>query len=125
MSIQLELWHFILLIIAFVSALAAAGKLLLDQLLSRIDDRFEAQDTASLTYQSQLSKRLDGLEAASRAERDQWQRIERELLTLKADLPDKYVRREDYSVAISHINAKLDHMAVRFENILLRGQQKS
>ena len=123
MTLQLELWHFILLVITFLGALAGIGKLLLNQVLSRMDDRFEAQDTASMTYQSQLSKRLDGLEDASRAERDQWQRVERELLNLKADLPVNYVRREDYVQAIATIMTKLDAMALRFENILLRGQK--
>ena len=65
---------------------------------------------------------LDGLELASRAERDQWQRVERELLNLKAELPLHYVRREDYVQAIATIMAKLDAMALRFENILLRGK---
>jgi hypothetical protein len=123
MTLQLELWHFILLVIAFLGGLAGAGKLLLDQVLRRMDDRFHAQDTASSAYQVQLSTRLDGLETASRAERDQWQRIERELLNLKADLPVHYVRREDYVQAIATIMAKLDGMALRFENILLRSNK--
>ena len=45
--------------------------------------------------------------------------------TLKADLPLNYVRREDYVQAVATIMAKLDAMSMRFENILLRGQQKS
>ena len=120
MTLQLELWHFILLVIAFLGGLAGAGKLLLDQVLRRMDDRFSAQDMASEAYQTQLSNRLSRLENASQAERDQWQRIERELLNLKADLPVHYVRREDYVQAIATIMAKLDTMAMRFENILLR-----
>ncbi len=120
MTLQLELWHFILLVIAILGGMAGAGKLLLDQVLSRMDDKFEAQDNASLLYQRQLSTRLDGLEASNKAERDQWQRIERELMNLKADLPLHYVRREDYVIAIASIMTKLDGMALRFENILLR-----
>jgi c-di-GMP-related signal transduction protein len=124
MSIQLELWHFILLIIAFITSLFAITKLLLSQTLSSIEDKFTAQDAASDAFNQQLTKRLDRLEAASRDERDQWQRIERELLTLKADLPLNYVRREDYVQAVATIMAKLDAMSMRFENILLRGQTK-
>ncbi len=123
MTLQLELWQFILLGIAFLGGLAGAGKLLLDQVLRRMDDRFSAQDTASEVYQTQLSNRLSRLENASQAERDQWQRIERELLNLKADLPVHYVRREDYVQAIATIMAKLDTMAMRFENILLRSNK--
>lgn len=123
MSIQLELWHFILLIITFVTAIFAVAKLLLGQTLKSIDDKFSAQEASSRSFKDQLSKRLDGLESASRDERDQWQRIERELLTLKADLPLNYVRREDYVQAVATIMAKLDAMSMRFENILLRGQK--
>lgn len=123
MSIQLELWHFILLIIAFITALFTITKLLLAQTLSSIKEKFDAQDASSKSFKEQLAKRLDGLESASRDERDQWQRIERELLTLKADLPLNYVRREDYVQAVATIMAKLDAMSLRFENILLRGQK--
>ena len=45
-------------------------------------------------------------------------------LKLKAELPLHYVRREDYVQAIATIMAKLDAMALRFENILLRGERK-
>lgn len=122
MTMTLDLWHLILMLIAFFGACAGASKLLLDQVLRRMDQRFEAQDATAATNQQQVARRLDGLEASSRAERDQWQRVERELLNLKAELPLHYVRREDYVQAIATIMAKLDAMALRFENILLRGK---
>lgn len=123
MTMTLELWQLILLLIAFLGACAGAGKLLLGQVLLGMDERFEAQDKAAAANREQVSRRLDGLESASRAEREQWQRVERELLNLKAELPLHYVRREDYVQAIATIMAKLDAMALRFENILLRGKQ--
>lgn len=123
MTMTLELWQLILLLIAFLGACAGAGKLLLGQVLQGMDERFEAQDKAAAANREQVSRRLDGLESASRAEREQWQRVERELLNLKAELPLHYVRREDYVQAIATIMAKLDAMALRFENILLRGKQ--
>ena len=124
MSMTIDLWHLILMLLAFFGASAGAGKLLLDQVLRRMDSRFEAQDQAAAASRDQVSRRLDGLEGASRAEREQWQRVERELLNLKAELPLHYVRREDYVQAIATIMAKLDAMALRFENIMLRGQTK-
>lgn len=124
MSITLEFWHFVLLIIAFITALFTITKMLLSQTLKSIDEKFTAQGVSSKSFKDEISKRLDGLEEASRAERDQWQRIERELLTLKAEMPLNYVRREDYVQAVATIMAKLDAMSMRFENILLRGQQK-
>ena len=124
MTMQLDLWHLILLLVAFLGACAGSGKLLLDQVLRRMDQRFESQDTTTAANQQQVARRFEGLEAASRAERDQWQRVERELIDLKVQLPLHYVRREDYVQAIATIMAKLDAMALRFENILLRGERK-
>lgn len=124
MKLEVDLWHFVLLLTMFLGACAGAGKLLLDQVLRRMDQRFEAQDTTTANNQEQVARRLDGLETASRAERDQWQRVERELLNLKAELPLHYVRREDYVQAVATIMVKLDAMALRFENILLRGERK-
>lgn len=122
MTMQIELWHLVLLLIAFFGGCAGAGKLLLDQIQKNMDSRFKAQDDARTNNHDQLSRRLDALDAASRAETGQWQRVERELLNLKAELPLHYVRREDYVQAIATIMAKLDAMALRFENILLRGK---
>lgn len=122
MKIELELWHLIVLLLTFFGACSAAGKLLLTQTQKHLDGRFEALDTTTATNQQQVAHRLTGLEAASRAEREQWQRVERELLNLKAELPLHYVRREDYVQAIATIMAKLDAMALRFENIILRSK---
>ena len=124
MKIELELWHLILLLLAFFGACSGAGKMLLSQTEKNLDARFTAQELGRASNHDQLSKRLDALDAASRAETGQWQRVERELLNLKAELPLHYVRREDYVQAIATIMAKLDAMALRFENILLRGERK-
>lgn len=124
MKIELELWHLILLLLAFFGACSGAGKMLLTQTQKHLDARFTAQELGRTSNHDQLSKRLDALDAASRAETGQWQRVERELLNLKAELPLHYVRREDYVQAIATIMAKLDAMALRFENILLRGERK-
>ena len=72
MNVTLEIWQFILLIITFLGAMAAVGKLLLEQVLVRMDNKFKAQGEAAIGFQSSLSKRLDGLEQSSRAEREQW-----------------------------------------------------
>lgn len=114
MILQLELWHIITLAITVITAFFGLLKLLMSQQLSQIQQSFLANNN-----------RLDKIEEASKAESNNWQRVEREILLLKADLPINYVRREDYVQAIATIMAKLDAMSMRFENILLKGQQKS
>ncbi len=112
MTFSLDLWQTILLIAMVLGAFIGLLKLLMAQQTRHLDDSFKAQ-----------GQRLDKIEQASAAEAGNWQRMEREILQLKAELPLHYVRREDYSQTIATIMAKLDAMGMRFENILLRGQK--
>ena len=48
------------------------------------------------------------------------QRLEKDFLTWKADLPLAYVRRDDYVRNQTVIEAKLDALAVRIDNMKLR-----
>lgn len=110
MTLQIDFWQLMGLLVSGLGALWAVMKVGLAQ----------AQRHQDATH-SQLLSRLDGIEAASREEAGNWQRMEREILQLKAELPLNYVRREDYVQAVATIMAKLDAMSLRFENILLRG----
>ncbi|MFC7459791.1 hypothetical protein [Hydrogenophaga defluvii] len=112
MTVQLELWHVITLCLTLLGFFFGLVKALLAQQLSHIDAAFAAQNS-----------RLEKIEQANRDESNNWQRAERELLNLKAELPLNYVRREDYVQAVATIMAKLDAMSMRFENILLKGQK--
>lgn len=47
-------------------------------------------------------------------------RVERDLLELRAELPERYVRREDYIRGQSLIESKLDGLAMKLENLQLR-----
>ncbi|MDO2285968.1 hypothetical protein Q2443_26095, partial [Escherichia coli] len=69
----------------------------------------------------QLSYQLDAIEQAAREETNQWQRVERELMSLKAELPFQYVLRDDYIRGQSVIEMKLDSLATKLENAHLRG----
>lgn len=102
MSIAVDFWQLVGLLVAFMGCVAGFGKLLLAQVERRLDQRFAALEKTGA----------------------EWQRLERELLTLKADLPLHYVRREDYVRGQSIIEAKLDGLAVKFENVRLRGLMK-
>lgn len=121
MKIELELWQAILLLIAFFGCVAGFGKLLLSQIERRLDERFATQEASRKSNHESVERRLGGIESAAREESGQWQRVERELLSLKADLPVHYVRREDYIRGQSVIEAKLDGLATKIENAQLRG----
>lgn len=91
------------------------------RLLTRwLDTRFDAQAKALAITHQQVQQRLDGIEAAARADAENWQRIERELFKFKAEMPTVYVRREDFVQSMGTIMTRLDAMALRFENMLLK-----
>ena len=120
MQVTLDLWHVISLAVSFFGASAAAGKLLLTQTQRHLDTRFTAQEAARAANHDQVSRRLDSMEEAARSEMGNWQRIERDLLKLQADMPLHYVRREDYIRGQSVIESKLDGLALKIENVQLR-----
>ena len=109
MTLQIDFWQLLGLLLSGLGALWGVVKMAAAQAQRH-------QDAAH----AQLVARLESIEQASRAEAGNWQRVEREILQLKAELPLNYVRREDYVQAVATIMAKLDAMSMRFENILLR-----
>lgn len=102
-------WAISLLSIA-VTLIFGLVKLLLAQMEKRLAVGFEAQSKLS----EQLSERQD---TAAK----ELQQLERAFLKFQADLPLHYVRREDWVRNQSVIEAKLDGLALKFENVLLKG----
>lgn len=127
MTIQIELWALLTflvgLLLSFLGAVFGGGKILLAQVEKRLDERFQAQERSRVESQRHLDAQLKAIEAARRDESIQWQRVERELLTLKAELPRDFVMRDDYVRNQTVIEAKLDALALRWENAQLRGAQ--
>lgn len=119
MLIQIELWHLITLLLAFFGCVGAFGKLLLSQFEKRQAERFEAQEVARKASADHWDQRFSILEAAAK----EWVRIERDFLEWKADLPMTYVMRDDYVRNQTVIEAKLDAVALRIENLQLRSKQ--
>lgn len=109
MTLQIDLWQLVGLIISGLGALWGVVKMVAVQ----------AQRQQEVAH-SQLVGRLDVIEQTGRAEAGNWQRVEREILQLKAELPLNYVRREDYVQSTATIMAKLDAISLRFENVLLQ-----
>ena len=109
MTLQIDFWQLLGLLLSGLGALWGVVKMAAAQAQRH-------QDAAH----AQLVGRLDAIEQASRTEAGNWQRVEREILQLKADLPLNYVRREDYVQSTATIMAKLDAISLRFENVLLQ-----
>jgi hypothetical protein len=108
MRVELELWHLIVLLMSFFGVVAGFGKVLLSQFEQRLDERFVAMTSAQQREQQHLDERFSRLEVEHRGR-------ERELLDLKAMLPQHYVRREDQIREASLLSAKIDSLASKVE----------
>lgn len=79
-------------------------------------------------FSNQLNQKFAGLESRLdeiRSRGDQNANavvdLERQLLTLRAELPVQYVRREDYVRGQTVIESKLDALAIRMDKVQLGG----
>lgn len=106
MQLTVDFWQLVGMAITVAGAFAAVMQRLLAQ------------------SQREILERLKAIEDAAKEDKQQWQRVERELMTMKADLPLHYVRREDYVQSMATIMTKLDSMTLRIENILLKGASR-
>lgn len=126
-SVQIELWALIIFLVGLavtvIGGIVGAARYSLTQSERRQDERHEAAEKARLERARHWDARFTALEAAAKEDAGQWQRVERELLSLKADLPVLYVRREDYVRNQTIIEAKLDAVALKLENIQLKGNK--
>lgn len=131
MSVEIEFWQLVLLLVTLLGACGTGASLLLAQVQKHLDERFatqehtraeraDADEKARGEQHRQLTARLDGLEQINREETLQWQRVEREMLRHMAELPVKYVMRDDYIRGQSILEAKLDNLAGKLENAQLR-----
>ena len=94
----------------FTGVVFGLVKLLLFQFEKRLGERFAAQEEARKAAVERQEKDAQAL-----------QQLERNFLKFQAELPLNYVRREDWVRGQSVIEAKLDGLALKFENILLKG----
>jgi hypothetical protein len=127
MIIEFNLTQIIFIAIALVSGLWAVAKY-----IARIQERavlqgqeffkeqFSSHEKSEFDFHTKLDKRMNEMHALHRSDAVQWQRVERELLTLKADMPVLYVRREDYIRGQSTLEAKLDGLGMKIENAQFR-----
>ncbi len=105
----------------FTTVVFGLVKLLLNSFEKRLAERFAAQDearkAASRHWEDSFAKVLERQDKDAEA----LAQLDRAFLRFQAELPVAYVRREDWARGQSVIEAKLDGLALRYENILLKG----
>ncbi len=121
MRIELDLWNLVTLLLAFLSATAGFGKVLLNQFEKRLHERFKDQDEARAEGQRAMREIFEQHLVEERKNSVAVQSLERDFLNWKADLPVQYVRREDYVRGQVIIEAKLDGLYNKLEVVQLKG----
>lgn len=128
MKLELELTWLIGLFVTTLGSFVGLAKYLLvqhqkhqdeqhRQTQAQLEEGKRASDRDAAAIQAQLKNIHDTREKDA----GEIQRLERDWLTFKADLPIHYVRREDYVRGQTVIEAKLDALAGKLENNALRG----
>lgn len=102
------------LCIAVITAFWALAKLLMIQTFKQLDTRFASQDAARTKAQEHWEFRFAQIEALARS-------TEKDLLMMRGDLPNLYVRREDYIRGQSVIEAKLDAISTELKLVQIKG----
>lgn len=111
MIFELTLGNLAAVALAFLTALVGMVKVIAIQQDKGLETRFNA-----------LAQSIQGVNAGMVLEQQTTQRLERELLQFKAELPRDYVRREDFIRAVATIETKIDNMALRVERAMLLGR---
>lgn len=109
MVFELTLGNVITVLALVVAALWALAKMVNVQYERRIADKFDA-----------VVKLLDGISTAQDGNAKAMQELERQFMRLQGELPLNYVRREDYVRGQSIVEAKLDGLATKLDNVQLR-----
>lgn len=111
MTLSLELWQVISLLLAILGGFWTVAKILAGQVGRNIDEKFKAvsdsQKTTASTLEEQRAKLIE---------------VEKDLLKLMAALPLEYVRREDFIRNQTTIEAKLDGMAHSLQQLAITGK---
>lgn len=120
MNIQLEFWHLVTLLLAFFGFVAGGAKVLFDQIDRRLNERFaaleQARQSADKAMQDELSRHAHEEEKAF----SKLSGLERDFLEWRADMPLHYVRREDYVRNQVVLEAKIDRVFEKLENLQLQ-----
>lgn len=97
MTVSLTFGQVLAIGLALIGGFAGMVQLVFSQLSRHLDEKFSTQS-------NNIGQRLDRLDMHA----ESWRGVERDLLALRAELPDRYVRREDYIRNQTVIEIKLD-----------------
>jgi hypothetical protein len=110
-SLNLELWHLFGIVVTLIGAYWGLIVLLVKQFNAGLTTRFAGLEKSRTEENARTSERFDRIEESQK-------NLDRDLLMLKAELPDRYVRREDAIRSEMTLHAKFDGLAARIDTFL-------
>lgn len=114
MSIQVDLWHLLTalsgFLLFFLGIVGFLGRLLVKQFKEHVDSKFSSMETARVAASEHWDKKFAELDAATR-------NLKTDFLEWKADLPEKFQRREDAIRQEVGIIARLDGLSLQIDKI--------
>ena len=119
--ISVEFWQLVTLLLSFFGFVAGVAKVIGRQNAKFLDTRFKAMEESRQLADAAIHSALKQHIEEEAKNSDQLIELERQLLRWQADLPLNYVRREDHIRNQSIIEAKLDGLALKIENVQLKG----
>lgn len=111
MSLQLQLIDLLAIAAALIGAFWTLIVIIVKQFKADLSTRFTVLERARTDADGLANQRFDRIEASQK-------NLDRDLLMLKAELPDKYVRREDAIRSEMTLHAKFDGLAARIDTFL-------
>ena len=107
MVLEVDFWHLVSIAFTLIGCAWTGARVLGAQIEKRLAERFAQEERA-----------IGKVEQTAAA-------LEKAFYALKAEIPREYVRREDYIRGQSVVEAKIDALALKIENLVLRGAMKN
>lgn len=86
-----------------------------------LKEKFKGLSDQIAANSQESAKRSETTNNVIRQQEEELRRVDREVLNLRIELSEKFVRREDAIREQVVINAKLDALAAKLDNVVLRG----
>jgi hypothetical protein len=118
--IEIQIWHLITLLISFFGCVAGFWKFTESRAEKVRESRERNEDKRWEELHRHLDARFKDFSEAAKENAKESARLERAFMELRAELPNNYVRREEWLRGQSTIEAKIDGLAHRLENLFLK-----
>lgn len=114
MAIQLETYQWIIVLTTMISTVVATIKILWARIEVNLQSNFKS-----------MQDKLNEVASQSAQSQNEIRDLERKMFQFQIDLPHAYVARDDYIRGQTVIEAKLDAVAQKLENVQIKqGMQK-